>query len=294
MSILTRREKPLSVELPSPKEDRAITSKVGLVAAIGFVVGVAWPRIFGMEVGPSRPGGGADRPPVAAAAPTSTGAAPVSSAAPPEASSSAEAEPSPSNKQTVVVGDGKVKICRNKKGEKLDECGKLSIDKLVKPRLGGLSSCPAALGLDGRLKLGVAVNFEKNEVVIVDDEKSSLPSSTVRGVLACAGEEMKGVELEKVAHTHARYTVVYEITFLPPGRTLEPEAGEAEEAEDKGLGRATVTWEKALVRETAEDGKVLTRLPQGTRVRLVEQKDDWFLVESGKTKGWVYRQAIGK
>ncbi len=294
MSLLTRREKPLTVELPSPKEDRAITSKVGLVAAIGFLVGVAWPRVFGVEVGPMRPGGGAEQPAAVAAAPSSAAPAPAESAAPAAASAAVEPEDAPSNKQTVVVGDGTVKSCRDKKGDKIEDCGKLPLDKLVKPRLTGLSTCPAALGLDGKLKLGVAVNFEKSEVVIVDDEKSSLPSSTVRGVLSCAGEEMKGVELEKVPHTHARYTVVYEITFLPPGRSLEPEAGDAEESGDKGLGRATVTWEKALVRETAEDGKVVTRLPQGTRVKLIEQKDDWFLIESGKTKGWVYRQAIGK
>ena len=186
-----------------------------------------------------------------------------------------------------------MRSCRDKKGEKIEDCGKLAVDKLVKPRLAELSVCPSAIGLDGKLKLGVAVNFDKNEVVIVEDEKSKLPTSTVRGVMACAGEEMKGIELEKVPHTHARYTVVYEVTFLPPGRTLEPE-GEEGQAEEGALGRATVTWEKALVRETPEEGKVVARLPQGTRVKLVEQKDDWFLVESGKQKGWVYRQAIGK
>lgn len=293
MSLLARRDKPLRVELPSQKEDRAITSKVGLVAAIGFLVGVAWPRVFGVEVGPSRPGGGAERPAATAAAPTSSADAPEA-AAPPEPSASGATGAAPSNKQTVVVGDGSIKACRNKKGDKQEDCGKLSVDKLVKPRLAELASCPSALGLDGKLKVGVAFNFEKNEVVIVEDDRSSLPSSTVRGVLGCAGDEMKGVELEKITHVHARYTVVYELTFLPPGRTLEPETPEEGDGKDAGLGRATITWEKALVRETPEDGKVTTRLPQGTRVKLIDQKDDWYRIESGKTKGWVYRQAIGK
>jgi uncharacterized protein YgiM (DUF1202 family) len=39
---------------------------------------------------------------------------------------------------------------------------------------------------------------------------------------------------------------------------------------------------------------VVAKWPQGTRVKLLQQDDDWYLVESGKTKGWVYRQAIGK
>jgi hypothetical protein len=292
MALLARKEKPLSVVLPGPKEDRAITSKVGFVAAFGFIVGVMWPRVFGIEVGPARPGGGSEKPAVAAPAPKP---APPPSAAEPGAEPLGSSEPDtgPSNKQTVVVSGGTVKSCRDKKGDKVEDCGKIAVDKLVKPRLSELSACPSALGLDGKLKLGVAVNFEKNEVVIVEDEKSSLPSSTVRGVMACAGEEMKGIELEKITHTHARYTVVYEVTFLPPGRSPEPEGGDGAEGEG-ALGRATVTWEKALVRETPDEGKIVARLPQGTRVKLLEQKDDWFLVESGKQKGWVYRQAIGK
>lgn len=293
MALLARKDKPLQVELPSAKDDRALTSKVGLVAALGFIVGVAWPRIFGLEVGPTAPGGGGDRPP--AAAPASPSAKPPGSASEPQASAATSAETedaAPSNKQTAVVGDGTIRNCRNKKGDKLDDCGKLGLDRLVKPRLAELSTCPSAIGLEGKLKLGIAVNFDKNAVVVVEDEKSSLPSSTVRGVMSCAGKALEGIELDKLTHTHARYTVAYEISFLPPGQT--PEDAAAKGAEQESQAKATVTWEKALVRETEKEGKIVARLPQGTRVKILEEKDDWFKIESGKTKGWVYRQAIGK
>ncbi|NUO53346.1 MAG: SH3 domain-containing protein [Polyangiaceae bacterium] len=294
MALLARKDKPLQVELPSAKDDRALTSKVGLVAALGFIVGVAWPRVFGVEVGPDAPGSG-DKAPAAAPAAPQSAKAPGSASEPEPSAATSATEPddaAPSNKQTAVVGDGTIRSCKNKKGDKLDECGKLALDRLVKPRLAELSSCPSAIGLEGKLKLGIAVNFDKNDVVVVEDEKSSLPSSTVRGVMSCAGKELEGIELDKLTHTHARYTVAYEISFLPPGQT--PEDAAAKNDEKESAAKATVTWEKALVRETEKEGKVIARLPQGTRVKILEEKDDWFKIESGKTKGWVYRQAIGK
>ena len=48
------------------------------------------------------------------------------------------------------------------------------------------------------------------------------------------------------------------------------------------------------MRETAKDGKVIARLAQGTRVKILKKDDDWYEVTSGSTKGWVYRTAIGK
>ncbi len=289
MPLFAKTDRPLKVDIPGPAQDRALSSKVGIVAAVGFALGVAWPRLLGIEVGPDVPGGG----PSERAAETTAQKPRAADAAPLIASADATddaAGPGPSNKQSVHVGDGVVRSCRGKKGDKVEACGKISVDKLLKPRLAGLSSCPSALGLDGKLSLGVVLDFEKSDVALVEDQKSSLPSSTVRGVLACAAAELKDFELDKVVHTHAKYTVAYEISFAPPGRSADPEVAVAE----AGLGSATVTSEKALVRESPKDGKIVARLPQGTRVKLLEEKDSWFLVESGKSKGWVYRQAIGK
>lgn len=298
---IAKKDPPLRVELPSAKDDRALTSKVGIVAIVGFGLGILWPRLLGWSVGPDVPGAHSPPPATSSKIPQAPVEAPAAngSAATPEDDASGAPEDGPTNKQTVFVGDGKVDSCKNKKNDKLDDCGKVSFDKIAKARLAELARCPAAMGLEGSMSLAVTLNFDKNEVVVDGEKKKSgLPSETVRGVLVCAGKELKGVELEKIPHTHLKYTLVYDLSFYPPGKApaAGDNGGEAADAEgEEGLGRATVAWEKALVRATPDnEGKILSRLPQGTRVKLLEKKDNWYRIEAGKKKGWVYNQAIGK
>ncbi len=293
MATAARPTKPLRVDLPSPEAERPVLSRVGIVAAVGFVVGIAWPRFVGLEVGPDIPG----------KAPKPSAGEPTAALVPAPEASEAEAEaelepeePSAKNRQEVRIGDGTVDSCKTKKGEKIDECGKLALDRTVKSRLGELARCPAAIGLEGVVHVGVNVHFDKSELLVVEGKKSALPSSTVRGVLSCAGKALEGLELDKIPHKHDRYLVSFPVSFYPPGKApsgeeeaATPEAGSAPAAE-----RVTIAWEKALLRETPKDGKVVARIPQGTRVEVVEQKDDWYLVKSGAKQGWVYRQAIGK
>jgi hypothetical protein len=291
MAIAARSTKPLRVDLPSPEAERPVLSRVGIVAAIGFVVGIAWPRLVGLEVGPDIPG----------KAPKPTAGEPTAALVPAPDASEAEPElepeePSAKNRQEVRIGDGSVDSCKTKKGDKIDECGKLALDRTVKSRLGELARCPAAIGLEGVVHVGVNILFDKSELLVVEGKKSDLPTSTVRGVLSCAGKALEGLELDKIPHKHDRYLVSFPVSFYPPGKApsseeeaATPEAGGAPAAE-----RATISWEKALLRETPKDGKVVARVPQGTRVEVVEQKDDWYLVKSGAKQGWVYRQAIGK
>jgi hypothetical protein len=270
---------------------------VGIIAVVGFGLGILWPRLLGWSVGPTRPSSTTTIPAAQqnnVPPPPASMQAATADATAEEAGDDAEG---PTNKQTVVIGDGKVDGCRNKKNDRVDECGKINFDKIAKARLAELVRCPAVIGLEGNVSLQLTLNFEKNEVVVDGEKKKSgLPSDTIRGILLCAGKELKGVELEKVPHTHLKYTLVYDLSFYPPGKApvvAEPGSPSADPAEE-GLGRATVSWEKALLRETPEEGKVVARVPQGTRVKVLEQKGDWFKVESGKGKGWVYRQAIGK
>jgi hypothetical protein len=42
-------------EEPSPSADAPSWSRVGVIAALGFIVGVAWPRLAGVRLGPSLP-----------------------------------------------------------------------------------------------------------------------------------------------------------------------------------------------------------------------------------------------
>lgn len=297
MAEIAKKPGALRVDVPSAKDDRALTGKVGVVAVVGFVVGVAWPRLLDVKVGPDVPGG-SSKPTGAAAAASAPEAEPPASAEPaPSGSAAADApgEDEVSNKQQLTVADGVVVSCRNKRNDKIEDCGKLAFDKIAKPRLADLDKCPAALGLEGELALTLGINFEKNEVVVDGiKKKSEVPSSTLKGVVACAAEALKGVELEKVPHTHTRYGVSYALSFFPPGKAPKAEEPGDDKDAEPSLGKATVTWEKALLRDTPKEGKVVARLPQGTRVKLLEKNDDWYRIDSSKGKGWVYRQAIGK
>lgn len=46
---------PLVVQVPGPAQDRPSWKRVGIIAATGFLIGIAWPRLAGVRLGPSLP-----------------------------------------------------------------------------------------------------------------------------------------------------------------------------------------------------------------------------------------------
>jgi hypothetical protein len=70
----------LIVRVPGPSEDRPSWRRVGIIATIGFVVGIAWPRLAGVRLGPSLP---------EAASASASAIAPTTSVPPPVLSRSA-------------------------------------------------------------------------------------------------------------------------------------------------------------------------------------------------------------
>lgn len=301
---MARAERPLQIDIPGPTEGRPIWSRVGLVAAIGFVVGVAWPRLAGVHVGPSAPSDARPASAETSAAPSASAApAPGPSGAPAAAlaaSSAAAEEPPPTD--TVLVGPGKIQRCFDKKGKKHESCGELQIDPLVVPKLKELGKCASAIGLEGKMNVGFEVHFEKKEVHVTKGKKNTLPSSTVQGVLQCAAKEMANLPLDEVPHKWARYTLAYQLTFVKPGTAAEPagdKGGDDEQAagqttsETGASGSAVVSWDTALLRKEPKEGEVLARLVRGTKVKLVGRQNDWYKVESGNKVGWVYRGSIG-
>ena len=308
---MAKAERPLQIDIPGPTEGRPIWSRVGLVAVLGFVAGIAWPRLAGVHVGPNapsdaRPNGAEPTASVSAApAPPPSGAPsaePSSTAAPaPTASATAEA-----SSGGVTVGPGKIQRCFDKKGKKQESCGELQFDPLVVPKMRELGKCPAAMGLEGKMNLGFEVHFEKKEVHVIRGKKTSIPGSTVQGVLQCLTKEVANLSLDDVPHKHARYTLGYQLTFVKPGKAPdepakgadkdggddEPNAGST--TNETGVsGSATVSWDTSLLRKDPKDGEVIARLVRGTRVKLVGRQNDWYKVESGNKVGWVYRGSIG-
>lgn len=303
---MARKEAPLDVRIPTLAEDRPVLSRVGIVAVVGFALGVAWPKLLGLELGPDAPG---SREPSAAAAPAAPAPGPTAASAAGPADDEPTPEASgPTNEQRAVLSSLTLLRCRDAKGKKREGsgdggCAKIAAERWIEPRVRSLATCPAAIGLEGPLEIELDLDFEKKSIQVDQGKKSEFPSSTVRGVLRCAGDELESLELDKIPHTQPRVTLLARVTFVPPGKALEPPptAGDAEAtagdgAAAEGLGTATVTWEKALLRDAPKEGKVVARVPQGSRVKLLEQRDDWYLVTApkGDPKGWVYRQAIGK
>ncbi|WP_438028747.1 SH3 domain-containing protein [Sorangium sp. So ce233] len=295
---MAKRQRPLTVDIPRPGDEQPVWSRVGVIALVGFVVGVAWPRLAGVRIGPSVPG---DLKPTTAetAAPSPAAAAPGTAepdARPPEAAAK--------NQQQIVVGPGRITRCSDKKSKKIEDCGELQFDPIALPRLKELAQCPAALGVEGKLPIGFELNFEKKEVQVVKGKKTSLPGSTVSGILQCAAREFSNVSLEEVPHKYRRYSLVYTATFVPPGAQAEApktEAGSEEQEQAAGTttsetaasGLATVSWDTALVRGAPKEGDVVMRLVRGTRVKLVGRQNDWYKIEHRGKTGWMYRGAIG-
>lgn len=315
---MAKKESPLRVELPRPADDTPAWSRVGIIAAAGFVVGIAWPRLAGVKIGPSAPDDERTQAAAVAAASASAAAAAAAPAMSPSASAAAIAAPAAppgapaANQQLVVIGPGKITRCWDKKSKKVDDCEKLQFDPIALPKLKELAACPSALGLEGKMTIGFDIDFSKKEVHVLKAKKgTSLPASTVTGILQCAAREFSNVALEDVPHKFRRYSLAYVATFYPPGKhpTGDAEAakggGEGEGGEDgeaaagsttsetEASGLAVVNWDTALVRKEPKDGDVVTRLVRGTKVKLVGRQNDWYKVEHGSKTGWVHRAAIG-
>lgn len=305
---MSRKEAPLVVDVPRPGQEAPVWSRVGLIAAAGFAIGIIWPRLAGVDIGPRAPEDAraeAEAAAAAAAAPSASASAPaMASAAAPVAPPAAEPPANePKNKQVVVVGPGAIQRCWDDKGKKVEDCGELQFDPVAKKRLETLATCSAALGLEGKVNVTFDIDFKKKEVHVGRAKKNALPSSTVDGIIQCAAKEFTKIELGDVPHALRRYALSYTLSFYPPGKEPQaeevvaaPEAADAKGAttsETAASGSAIVSWDTALVRKQPKDGDVVARVVRGTKVKIVAKQNDWYRVEVAGKTGWVYRGSIG-
>jgi hypothetical protein len=316
-----KADAPLLVQVPTAGQDRPSWMKVGVIAAIGFLVGVAWPRLAGVRLGPAVPEAAspsalatapttepassavtsaalpavvaspaaAPPPPVAAAPPPVTGPAPAT--APP----SATAAPMSAS---ATVAHGYVFACIGADGEALkgSACGSLpALDSLVMPRLRKLADCPEAAAANGKLHLVARLDFSRNALGVELGRTRGV--SPAEPLLACAKAALAGTSVNGIAHEKVRYSVAYSVTFgsaaSPAGATQAPRGGDEATAE----GAAQVVWEVAIVRDIPKTGKIVARLQRGAAVRVGPVKDGWYPIKYGDgfaSDGWVYRGAIGK
>ena len=321
-----RKAMPLVVDVPTAAEDRPPWVKVGIIAALGFVIGVAWPRLAGVRLGPTVPvesapsavSARADGPPQGSA-PTAATAAPASAPVPPAASAvplpvSAAAAEIPS----VTVNRGVILSCKTEEGESqkgVTACGPVvGFDAIAQPRLRKLAACPAAAWASGKLSVVFNIDFPMNKVSVEIGKSSTV--ANVDGFASCVRPVFQGVSLGALDHQNPRYAIFYSVLFGPKDAvaagstaTVAPSQGSTSGPVAVGTGPATaspvptddstaqVVWEVAIVRDAPRTGQVLARLQRGTKVSLGTSQDGWYRVKYGSdlsSDGWVYRGAIGR
>ncbi len=319
----------LAVDVPKAERDNPGWIKVGVIAAVGFVVGVAWPRVIGLRLGPSAPTAASEpatsttvaaaevhAPAVAPAAAAPAAAAPKAALpSPPVASPStneAAASALAASQPQVSIHRGSLLSCRTQDGEakKGKDCGKAAgIDGVVIPRLRKIASCAAATGQTGRLSVVVTVDFPGGRTSHEIGKSSTVGNADALG--ACVKSQLDGATVPP--QEHARYVVAYATTLSATkgevaepapknARVEKPSAPSPEERSEPApaalaTGEASVAWEVALVREVPKTGDVVGRLPRGTRVKVGAVKEGWYAVKYGENfakDGWIYRGAIGR
>jgi hypothetical protein len=296
---------PLSVQIPGPADDRPAWTKVAVIAAIGFIVGIAWPKLVGVRLGPSVPEASsaaavASAPAVEAvpapSAPPSSPTLPAVAVAPAPVASA----PAP---LSVTVGRGVVFACKNSDGDTLKggECGGLpGLDSIIMPRLRKLADCAEASEASGKVHFVVHLDFPRGGLALDLGRGRSAPSEAL---LACAKTELAGAGLTGIAHENPRYSVAYSVTFAGGSGGAASASAQASPSvagrapSDAADGAAQVVWEVAIVRDAPKTGKVLARLQRGAELHIGAPKDGWYPVKYGDgfaSDGWVYRGAIGK
>ena len=285
-------------QVPAVSQDRPSWVKVGVIAAVGFAVGVAWPRIAGLKLGPNAPDPGTHASAVGGKPGDSAGSnaatLPTAPIAPPMLS--VTAAPPSAGAPTVTFGHGFVLSCKNRDGDtlKASACGSLvGFEGLAQPRLKKLAQCQAAEGVSGKLAVVFTVDFSTSHLGVDPGKATTIAGAD--GLVSCVRSAFQGAALGGIDHEHTRYTILYTLTLVAPGNA----AGSAASAAPALVGEtpAQVVWETALVRDSPRSGQIVARLQRGTKLKLGTAKDGWYPIKFGPdfaTDGWVYRGAIGK
>jgi hypothetical protein len=312
--MLSRKaDGPLDVQIPRPADDQPSWTRVGVIAAIGFIVGVAWPKLAGVRLGPSLPadatsaaasaGPPGAEPPSAAPTAQPSPAVPAAMATPSTAVAPSVAAPAAAM-PSVSVGHGVVFSCKTSDGDSLKggDCGTLpGLDGVVMPRLRKLAECSDAAGESGKLHLVVHLDFPRGGLGVELGRGQGVSSPDA--LLACAKGDVGGASLAGIAHDNPHYSVAYSVTFAAAGggeaASSTTSAQPSTPAPSPGAvdGEAQVVWEVAIIRDAPKTGKIVARLQRGTDIHIGTAHDGWYPVKYGdgfSSDGWVYRGAIGR
>lgn len=293
LAVSRHKSGPVRIEVPKPDDEKLRFGRVGIIALVGFAIGIAWPRLAGVKLVPD--------PPLEeeAVSPAAASAAPASSAAPPLVNPTPVQPPPPKAEpvERLRVSEPQVTSCRDARGERLATCDKPDVDRIARSRLQTLATCSGAGNAAGTLSLGIDLDFSTKKLQVLKGKSTTLAEEPANALLACARAGLEAATLDGIQHTAERYTIFYRVELLPAPPPVHagvavPDSG----AETAASGRATVLWEVAILRGSPnKDGDVVARVLQGTRLLVSGRQGDWYKVKydaRGK-EGWVYRTAIG-
>jgi hypothetical protein len=264
--------------------------RVGIITAVGFVLGVVWPRLAGVKLVPTAPVEG-----VAEVAGSGEPESEGSESPPPAAAvvPAPAAEPKPNEALSrLKVGKSQVTSCRDGEGKRQIHCDELELEAVLDDKLKMLALCKGTETARGTLSLGLELDLPKKKILEVTRGRSTtLPDDATQAFLDCARKDLSGVALEGVKHTRAQYTVFFVLDVVPTGENVD----KPEPKPDEASGRATVGWEVAIIRDTPKDGAIVARILRGTNVVVTGRQNDWYKVkyDAKGNEGWVFRTAIG-
>jgi hypothetical protein len=310
-----KADAPLRVQVPGA-DDQPRWIRVGVIALVGFVVGVGWPRLLGAKLGPSLPADLAPSASVASAARSEAPAPPASAhPEPAPAPATPPAAPAATSMPALTVNHGVLLSCRTDDGETLKgvaACGGLAgFDGIAQPRLRKLGTCPAATGgTNGKLSVVFSLDFVTKHVGAEVGKASTVQDP--QGFATCVKSAFQGVSLGALDHQNPKYAIAYNIQFTatapdsaPSGPSdgvpaasvtpsKAPPSSPAAAAAAKDDSSVEVAWEVAIVRDSPRTGAVVARLPRGSKVKIGTSQEGWYKVDYGSGEGWVYRGAIGR
>jgi hypothetical protein len=191
------------------------------------------------------------------------------------------------------VGSGYVLHCRDEQQE-LNDCGAFQFDSVAVPRIKALARCPASKGANGKLSLGLDLDFRAKTVHLILGKSTTLTRDLAEAMVHCAEPAFDAASLAQVPHDHHQYTVFYSARFgeAPAGDRAAAAIANAAPATNDGSS-AFVAWDVAQVREAPRTGAVVERLLKGAKVKVLGHDGSWYRVQYGSIQGWVFREAIG-
>ena len=151
------RERSLRIEVPEPAEDEPKLTRVGIVAAAGFVIGIIWPWAAGVQLGRSAPSEQSPTKVAAPAPPSSASAAPAPAKREPPAASKPDRPAQTAHR--VKVGRPTTTSCRDRGGRRQEKCDAIALDPVVTERLQALAACNEAKDAQGLLSIGFELDF---------------------------------------------------------------------------------------------------------------------------------------